>query len=310
MLKRALKAIYDAVPAKQRVFAHLRRFNLSERLYRHLHFRGIFHADLGRGRSFAMRHHGNLIENCLFWSGFCGDHEGMSGRLWLRMCDGHGLILDVGANTGVYALAAKAWAGSKVEVHAFEPVARIADALRYNSKLNQDSVSIHQIAASDRNGSATLYDFDTPLPSSASIECPMPSSQTSLTAAVDTARIDDLFPASDHGRVIACKIDVERHEPAVLRGMQKILEYSHPPLLIEILDEEIGQEVETILKPLGYRFWHVNERQGLVPLKRLAVHDRDNRNVLACSQMQFDRMKLEDLRVKLGTRMTRSPAAA
>ena len=56
------------------------------------------------------------------------------------------------------------------------------------------------------------------------------------------------------------KIDVEKHEPAVLRGFSKHIEAFRPAIIIEILNNEIAGEIETILNKHDYRYFHIDEK--------------------------------------------------
>src|SRR6185369_1528373 len=111
VMRKIARKLYRAIPLKQPAFELVRRaVRLPEPLYRHLHFEGVIEVPVG-GRSFRMRHHGTQIENEVFWSGLFGRWEGASLRAWVAAARSARAILDVGANTGLYALAAGATAG-------------------------------------------------------------------------------------------------------------------------------------------------------------------------------------------------------
>lgn len=57
---------------------------------------------------FRMWHHGYQIEKEVFWSGLFGRWVGASMRVWVREARQAQVSLDVGSNTGLYVLAAKA----------------------------------------------------------------------------------------------------------------------------------------------------------------------------------------------------------
>jgi hypothetical protein len=159
MFRKLARAAYRALPFKLQAFSFIRgRFVLPRSIYQHLHFVGPFTVDLGAKRSFRIHSAGTVLENDLFWSGYGGDFERISVQVWAELCrDRSGLILDVGANTGVYALAAAALAPD-AEVVAFEPVARMADRLAHNISLNGFPVSIERAAVTDHSGTVTIYD--------------------------------------------------------------------------------------------------------------------------------------------------------
>jgi ribosomal protein L11 methylase PrmA len=49
-----------------------------------------------------------LVENDLFWAGYAGNWERVSLALWRDLARDARCVLDVGANSGVFALAAAA----------------------------------------------------------------------------------------------------------------------------------------------------------------------------------------------------------
>ena len=66
------------------------------------------------------------------------------------------VILDVGANAGIYGLAALA-VQPDVTVHAFEPTPEIAARLRETARLNRlDRLYVHELAVFNKNGRAIL----------------------------------------------------------------------------------------------------------------------------------------------------------
>lgn len=69
----------------------------------------------------------------------------------------NGIFFDIGSNVGVYSL----FVSSKrkdVKVHAFEPILKIAERLKYNSKINNlnDRLKVNNIALTDTNGFASF----------------------------------------------------------------------------------------------------------------------------------------------------------
>ena len=67
-------------------------------------------------------------------------------RCWASAAKGAKVVLDVGANAGIYSLAALA-VQPDAFVHAFEPTPEIAARLRATAKLNQlDNLYVHEAA--------------------------------------------------------------------------------------------------------------------------------------------------------------------
>lgn len=109
MLKTVIKAAWRHLPLKLPALRALRATTrLPERVYRHLHFHGDFDVEVAPGTRFRIRSYANVVENDLFWAGYAKNYERASLAVWRDLCAGAETILDVGANTGVYALAAGA----------------------------------------------------------------------------------------------------------------------------------------------------------------------------------------------------------
>ena len=80
-------------------------------------------------------------------------------RCWEAAAKGAKVILDVGANAGIYSLAALA-IQPDATVHAFEPTPEIAARLRATAKLNGlDHLHVHEAAVLNKNGQAALKRF-------------------------------------------------------------------------------------------------------------------------------------------------------
>jgi FkbM family methyltransferase len=143
-------------------------------------------------------------------------------------------------------------------VIAIEPNPDLATRLKWLCYLSmQTSISVRNIALSDRDGVLTLR---IPLGEHgrATIESANPLlGRKTREVRVRTRRLDDL-PIADVGFI---KIDVEGHELAVLRGAERLLRESRPNLLIEANAEHRPNAVPSIceyLAPLGYRGWFLN----------------------------------------------------
>lgn len=146
---------------------------------------------------------------------------------------------DVGAHTGVYTLLVAA-VNPAARVRAFEPNPAVLPMLLGNLDANGLSPDIVVPAAlSDVSGFAHL-------------EVPSDVTAAHVAAqgiAIRTLRGDDV---DDGSPVDLVKIDVEDHEPEVLRGMASLLERCRPALIIEVADDERLAAVRSLLQPLDY----------------------------------------------------------
>ena len=292
-LRNMARRAYRAIPFKRQLFDSVRgRVPLPHSIYQHLHFTGPFRVQVAPNEGFQMFSEGFEVENDLFWAGYGGGWEAVSLRAWAALCrDQDDLILDIGANTGVYALAAAALSPA-AEVVAFEPVERVADRLARNVALNDFSIAIERKAVSGHSGRVPIFDVMLDHNYSASLEGQGPGA---ASYEVEVVSLDDWLLERPANKVSAIKIDVERHEPAVLRGMRRLLAAQQPPMLVEILDEAIGAEVEGLVAGLGYRTFEIHEKRGLKSTDRLERPSRTDRNHLLCTAADFERAGLASL---------------
>jgi FkbM family methyltransferase len=223
-----------------------------EPVYRHLHFEGVIDVPVGRG-SFRMRHYGTQIENEVFWSGLFGRWEGASLRVWVTAARAATTILDVGANAGLYALAAGASA-PRAAIFAFEPVARIRAKLEANAALNDFRITVIAAAASDRDGEGAMLDTGEAHELSATLDPTgaVLAGKRAHVVSVPVVRLDTLIANGTLPPPDLIKIDVEGHEPAVLRGLATQLATTRPTLFVEVLTPAAAEQVDALVRPHGY----------------------------------------------------------
>ncbi len=168
-----------------------------------------------------------------------GGFEPESLALWSRLSAPGRVMLDIGAYTGIYSLVAAASGATAI---AFEPLPLQAERIRDNAAMNGLDVMVHRMAASDVNGFAMIgYNSNIALTSGASLEG---AGAFACTAPVMTVTVDAVASTIN---VFAIKIDVERHEAAVLRGALQTIERWRPKMLIETLTEQARDEVAALL---------------------------------------------------------------
>ncbi|MGO9403588.1 MAG: FkbM family methyltransferase [Terriglobales bacterium] len=222
-----------------------------------------------------------MVENDLFWNGFGNGYEGTSLQIWQRLAPHAQVILDVGANTGVYALVARCL-NPTATVVALEPVERVFRRLQRNIELNGGNIAVEKLAASDTTGIAIIYDFPTDHELTASLDPLMAEycGGGAVEYTVPTKRLDDVVSGAGLRSVDLAKIDVELSEPQVLRGMGAFLSNCKPTLLIEILNEQVAREVNEITRNLGYSVFRVVEHRGLIRTSQVEATELKERNYL------------------------------
>jgi len=140
---------------------------------------------------------------------------------WLKF--GSGIVIDIGAYSGVYSITA-ALLGRKVI--AFEPQPVMANRLARNCLLNKAYVELHGDAVSDSAGTGKLWmKPNQPFSSGASLLV-----KNEFFLEVSKVTLDSVM-APLKGKITAIKIDVEGHEPEVLRGAAETIK-RHKPIII------------------------------------------------------------------------------
>ena len=262
-MKQTLKRWRDTSPLIEPLARALRATGLvPERAWRHLGFTGVADFTVA-GRAVKMWHFGAEIENTLFWAGYGQGWEGTTLQVWERLARGSRVTFDVGANTGVFALAAQA-ANPAARVHAFEPLPAIAQRLADNVALNGFPITVHAVAVSDHAGTAAIRMSEAAHEYSASFEHMEWMDHTAgIEVEVPLVRLADIIAATGD-RPDLIKLDVERHEPQALRGLWPGLEGGPlPTLVIEILDEATAAAVRAEIDGRGYRGFVIREGEGL-----------------------------------------------
>ncbi|MBI3555641.1 MAG: FkbM family methyltransferase [Deltaproteobacteria bacterium] len=298
-MKQALKTLYSHLPLKRELFTVLRSvYSPPKSVYQHLHFRGPFTVPMGE-RKFLIHHYGTNVENILFWEGLSetspavgSDWEGVSLALWMKLCQKSRFVLDVGANTGVFSLIAKTM-NPAAEVHAFEPVTRVYERLCANNKLNGFDIHCVEKALSNFDGQAEVYDtFDEHTYSvtvNKNLHDPWIKTRKVI---IKTVRLDTYLEAlGGNPKIDLIKLDVETHEPEVLEGMGPYLMHSRPPMLVEVLSDEIAARVEELVKDLGYLYFNISEVGK--PRHQKHLSKSDHFNFLLCDQSRAAELGLE-----------------
>jgi FkbM family methyltransferase len=169
------------------------------------------------------------------------------------------VIFDVGANAGIFSLAAAA-VQPRAIVHAFEPTPEIAARLRETVAINGlDRVRIHETAVAAHDGQASLVRWRGALDSNEG----MNFIQVGITPdaeRVSTVSLDSF--SGQHGieRIDLLKLDVQGQEGLVLTGAKQLLASGRiGTIFMELNWSEPGRpcaatEAIAALESCGYQF--------------------------------------------------------
>ena len=164
--------------------------------------------------------------------------EQVSREMWAAMVVPGTIAFDVGAYSGMYAIAA-----AKLGAHAIavEPNPNMQQRILDNAQRNGVTVDLIKAGASDKDGKAQLLFYEpTSCMGSFDPRDPVSNPVSSPSRWVETKRMDNMA-RPPRLRVSAIKMDVERHEVEAIKGAKNILTYDRPALLVEVLKHPPNQ---------------------------------------------------------------------
>ncbi|HEY2011895.1 MAG TPA: FkbM family methyltransferase [Bryobacteraceae bacterium] len=144
---------------------------------------------------------------------------------WFRTLVKPGMVVvDVGANIGIYTLYAARLLQGHGRIHSFEPTPRthaiLHDNVQVNGFLELGIVEFHLEAVSDRSGTARLTVFPADSGHNTLFDEASPANGGEQIQ-VSTVSLDEILKLEP--RVDVVKIDAEGAEPWILRGMRQII---------------------------------------------------------------------------------------
>lgn len=286
LIKSLLREVYQKIPFKKNLFLLIKGFiELPPEIYRRLYFEDEFLVKV-EDKSFRIHNGRQLVENEIFWKGLFGSWEKMSLYLWAELSKRSEVILDIGANTGIYSLLAKA-VNPTSKVYAFEPFSNVYSRLIRNIKLNNFDIKAIKKAVSNKDGLQLIFDMLQPSIYSATLEKRFYRDVHQVgelkLEQIETISLKTFFEEEELRRVDLVKIDVELHEPKVLEGFGNYLERFKPIIILEVLKDDVGTSIERIIDSKGYSYFYIDdENMKVVPSKKILA--RESRNYLICPQ--------------------------
>ncbi len=151
------------------------------------------------------------------------------------------VVVDIGANIGLYTYWLSRLVGPGGSVYSFEPIPPVYGFLEHNIRaLKLRNVSAHCVALSDSQGTARMV---VPEYSSGGRNFYMSrlvsrdEGESSVAGyQVAIGRLDDLIPL-EGSRVVLVKCDVEGHELQCLNGGSELIRRFLPALLVELSED-------------------------------------------------------------------------
>lgn len=163
-------------------------------------------------------------------------------------------FIDVGASVGEMVIP-MAKHNKVLQVTAFEPQFECAHAIEKSAQLNGiKNLSVVPCAASDKRGTVR-FSSSINNPTAASIS----SDYSGVAPGVSCVTVDDII-STDNAHQVIMLIDVEGHEPEVLRGADRLIKEAQPLIIFEYNATSKKyftlKDIQNILPP-SYKFYRL-----------------------------------------------------
>jgi FkbM family methyltransferase len=176
------------------------------------------------------------------------------------------VVIDGGANIGIWTLVAASVVGSGGAVHSIEAAPATAAMLRRNVEVNGfRHVQVHELALAEKEGELEFTVFEAG--SGYSSFAPEAGGRV---VRVRTTTLDDLTAGLD--RIGLVKLDLEGAEVRALEGAQRVLREHRPALVIELEPDHLARQGATVeqLEGLlaGYEAHSIRPDGSFEPMSR------------------------------------------
>ncbi|MBW4551826.1 MAG: FkbM family methyltransferase [Aphanocapsa sp. GSE-SYN-MK-11-07L] len=206
-------------------------------------------------------------------------------EFWRNQVQPGMVVIDVGANAGIYSFSTAARVGETGRVVAVEPFPQCVDLLIQTCQQNQFTwVDIYAGAASDREGQIYLSLHQASELNEVVAEASTEDLAAGKVQAVPCATLDSLCDRYNLQRVDLLKIDAEGHELQVLQGSLQILKEFAPIILYENIAGSRGGNVPVaeFLQAHGYQLFRYQPYlQKLLPVTLVDVQNSAYLNLIA-----------------------------
>jgi len=154
-------------------------------------------------------------------------------------------VMEIGANSGVTAIALAKAIGDAGHLYAFEPVPEYYNTLKENLLRNEiKNVSVYRLALSDQTGRIRFYKR---------------GGGSGITAAeggemlwVEASTVTEFLAIQEFGRVNLLNMDCEGSELLVLHGAKAVLKDQAPEIFCEIHHDYLKELAHSVDDVIGY----------------------------------------------------------
>lgn len=202
-------------------------------------------------------------------------HEADVIRVFRTFLTQRSIVLDIGANFGLYTALSASIVRNHGRLYAFEGNSRIFESLQRTIAANDlylnPNIRAANVLVSGESGRGVLH-YSANLPSGGTMSDVQLSGGKQHAVEVDMTTIDDFLPPDLPVDLV--KIDVEGHEPMVMRGMEQTIARSpNIRIVTEFADSLLAHTVNPAeftdyIRGLGFAICRVlpNFRISLVPV--------------------------------------------
>ena len=194
-----------------------------------------------------------------FWN---NHYEKKTLEIWSKLSAIEGIILDIGAHTGIYSLVANN-SIKKGQILSFEP--HFLNFARLNLNLRGNGFSTRTMFMNTVGKENQMQPFSVMnnidyLTSGGKIG----NIKNQFTTQIQTIAIDSFLDKTARNNVKLIKIDVEGNEYQCLQGMIETIKSSKPIIFFECISEKNNLEIETVLKSHDYSFFIIDDTEGFL----------------------------------------------
>lgn len=271
----------------------LNNFNIKELLKMPAYF-GWVNYSISKNNSIYMFLGGNddgVAMRC-FWN---NHYEKKTLQIWAALCSIEGIIIDIGAHSGIYSLVANN-SIKKGAVLSFEPHFLNFSRLNLNLRANGFSTSTMFMNAVGKKNE--ILPFSVMLNKDyLTTGGKIGKFKNKLSTSIQTIAIDNFLDEKAKNNVKIIKIDVEGHEYECLLGMKKTIVESNSIIFFECMSKSNNSEIETFLRELEYNLYIIDDLEGTIKeTKTLFPIFDSNNNVV---HQKINRLALHKTKINL-----------
>ena len=208
-----------------------------------------------------------------FWN---NHYEKKTLEIWSKLSGIEGIVLDIGAHTGIYSLAANN-SIKRGQILSFEPhflnFARLNLNLRGNG-FSTKTMFMNTVGKENQIQPFSVMNNIDYLTSGGKIG----NIKNQFTTQIQTIAIDSFLDKTARNNVKLIKIDVEGNEYQCLQGMIETIKSSKPIIFFECISEKNNREIETVLKSHDYSFFIIDDNEGFLEETENIIPILDNNN--------------------------------